>query len=322
MNILDSQMKHMKEMERFHRAAGVIQKVFRGFNARRKVKMMRETRGKRESEERQLDEEKERKRLRELEEKDLKLQMLIMRQRGVMETQERRLYLTERVTARNIDKYLQQSEAQAALTIQSHWRGCKAKQKFESQKESLKRIKAVVTLQRWTRRCLAKVDQKRALRGKKLWSAEGMSEYRRAELQQKIEEFRERMYVKPSRSRVEDELHFNRAQDLLKQQIQMCRIRAKADVRRDTLMAKMDVDCEFLKDLPSLDDALSDDVISKFLNPLAPVALSGKKAHLDCVAQEKMPWYKRLDSNQEIDFEDTYSIRSNIERQIDKIVKY
>ena len=102
----------------------------------------------------------------------------------------------------------------------------------------------------------------------------------------------------------------------------MSRVRAKADIRRDTLLAKMKVDSQLIRDAPSLDDELTDDVINQYLNPCAPVALSAKNAHLNSLASEKLPWYKKLDSNSQLDFEDTYSIRANIERQIDKIVKY
>ena len=120
----------------------------------------------------------------------------------------------------------------------------------------------------------------------------------------------------------QQEAHFQRAQDSLKHHIQLCRIRAKADIRRDTLLAKMDIDCQLLRDAPSLEDDITDDVINRYLSPIAPIALSGKQEHLDTLQQEKLPWYRKLGMNSELDIDDTFSTRAAIERQIDKIVKY
>ena len=138
---------------------------------------------------------------------------------------------------------------------------------------------------------------------------------------QTIQEFRERLSLRPM-SKHEQEAHFQRAQDSLKHHIQLSRIRAKADIRRETLLAKMEIDCQLIREAPSLDDELSDDVINRYLSPIAPVALSGKQAHLDTLQQEKLPWYKKLGINTDFDIDDTFSTRSEIERQIDRIVKY
>ena len=74
-------MRHMKEMERFHRAAMIIQKTYRGFKARVKLSELKRSRKQGEVEEKVESEKKELDRRRDLEEKDLKLQMQMMRHR-------------------------------------------------------------------------------------------------------------------------------------------------------------------------------------------------------------------------------------------------
>ena len=175
----------MKEMERFHRAARVIQRVYRSFHARRHLaKLKAEQKSQENVEEENLMKEDAARR-RKLEENDLKLQLTIARHRGAREVKEKHLYLIEQVPSKQVDKFLQRTENQAALNIQALWRGFKLRKSFFHQRVLMKQVKSAITIQRWIRRCLAKVDQRRMLRGvKTIWSADGLSEERRAELQQ------------------------------------------------------------------------------------------------------------------------------------------
>ena len=185
LNFLDSQTRHMKEMERFHRAARVIQRVYRIFLAKRQLAKLKAKQQNQESVEEEQNEKEDAERRRKLEENDLRLQMTIARHRGAREAQEKQLFMIEQVAAKQVDRFLQRNENQVALNIQALWRGFKLRKTFFQQRVLMKQVKSAITIQRWVRRCLAKVDQRRRLRGvKTFWSADGLTEERRAELQQ------------------------------------------------------------------------------------------------------------------------------------------
>merc|ERR1712226_518992 len=94
LNFLDQQVRHMKEMERFHRAARCIQKLYRGFRARKEMETMRRSERQSEAEAKAESEHQERERRMQLEERDIKLQMAINRHKKDRQSREDRLILT------------------------------------------------------------------------------------------------------------------------------------------------------------------------------------------------------------------------------------
>ncbi|XP_065527532.1 IQ calmodulin-binding motif-containing protein 1 isoform X2 [Lathamus discolor] len=136
------------EMQRQHRAACIIQAMWRGFQTRKRLKklpqavttLQRSFRAKREQELQYLKKQKE--------DEALKLQMQLQRQRAMRLFHERQLALLKIVHASQVDKYMEEMEGKSALTIQRFWRGYRARRNFHQQRQSLKEYKAAVVIQR------------------------------------------------------------------------------------------------------------------------------------------------------------------------------
>ncbi|XP_039351077.1 IQ calmodulin-binding motif-containing protein 1 isoform X4 [Mauremys reevesii] len=147
-DLLYSESCRKGEMQRLHQAACLIQAVWRGFQTRKRLKtlpkavtaLQRSFRAKRKQELQHL------KRLKE--DETLRQQLQLQRQRAMRLFHERQLTLLEIVHAGQVDRYIQEMEGKAALTIQRHWRGYRARRKVHQQRQSLKQHKAAVIIQR------------------------------------------------------------------------------------------------------------------------------------------------------------------------------
>ncbi|XP_065417556.1 IQ calmodulin-binding motif-containing protein 1 isoform X5 [Chrysemys picta bellii] len=147
-DLLYSESCRKGEMQRLHQAACLIQAVWRGFLTRKRLKtlpiavtaLQRSFRAKRKQELQHL------KRLKE--DETLRQQLQLQRQRAMRLFHERQLTLLEIVHAGQVDRYIQEMEGKAALTIQRHWRGYRTRRKVHQQRQSLKQHKAAVTIQR------------------------------------------------------------------------------------------------------------------------------------------------------------------------------
>ena len=122
-------------MERFHRAARVIQRVYRIFLAKRQLAKLKAKQQNQESVEKEQNEKEDAERRRKLEENDLRLQMTIARHRGAREAQEKHLFMIEQVPTKQVDRFLQRNENSAALHVQALWHGLKLRKTFLQQRE-------------------------------------------------------------------------------------------------------------------------------------------------------------------------------------------
>ncbi|KAG9467654.1 hypothetical protein GDO78_014518 [Eleutherodactylus coqui] len=156
LDILYSSSYQKQELQRLHRAACVIQAVWRGFQIRKRMRklpgavtsLQRSFRAKRHQEMKQQKRRKEEEELRER----LKLQRL----RAMREFREKQLALLEIVHAGQMDKHMRDTREMSALVIQKHWKGHRHRRRFLLQKQTLKQYKAAVTIQRAALRFLKK----------------------------------------------------------------------------------------------------------------------------------------------------------------------
>ncbi|XP_010628295.1 IQ calmodulin-binding motif-containing protein 1 isoform X2 [Fukomys damarensis] len=134
--------------QKLHQAACLIQAYWKGFQTRKRFKklpsaviaLQRSFRSKRRKTLLKLNRQKE--------EKDLRLQLQIERQRAMRLSRELRLSVLEIVHPGQVEKYNQEMEEKSALIIQKHWRGYRERKKFHQQRPSLTEYKAAVILQR------------------------------------------------------------------------------------------------------------------------------------------------------------------------------
>ncbi|KAM4026053.1 IQ calmodulin-binding motif-containing protein 1 [Anomaloglossus baeobatrachus] len=291
LDVLHSSSYQQEELQRLHRAACVLQAVWRGFQTRRRIRrlpgavtsLQRSFRAKRDQEVKQLQRRKEEEALRER----LRLQRL----RAMRAFREKQLTLLEVVHAAQMDKHLQETQETSALIIQKRWRGCRDRRRFLLRRQSLKRYKAAVTIQRAALRFLKK--RRRIRESLSPWKKpQDVSDEDRTRLQQKVAA---RLQLHPAQQMsLEDskELH-GKVQERLGQFLLSRKRQQRADGRREALLAQINTDLSMLMGAPSLRDATEKDV-TVFTSRSVPVAHKAKQSHSTMLKRSRWPWWKRL----------------------------
>ncbi|XP_067406032.1 IQ calmodulin-binding motif-containing protein 1 isoform X2 [Emydura macquarii macquarii] len=282
LDLLYSESYRKGEMQRLHQAACLIQAVWRGFQSRKRLNtlpkvvtaLQRSFRVKREQELQHLKRQKE--------DETLRQQLQLQRQKAMRLFHERQLTLLEIVPAGQVDRHIQEMEGKAALTIQRHWRGYRARRNVHQQRQSLKQYKAAVIIQRAAHKFLGKCQRKRKALSpwkepKELTSAQKLA------LQQKASQMSEEM---------SKELHLQ-AQEKLTQYLLRCSLDRKADQRREALLAQVNTDMELLMNAPGLVDATEKD-LDVFMSRSVPVACKARQSHNTMLKYTRWPWWKKL----------------------------
>ncbi|XP_065527526.1 IQ calmodulin-binding motif-containing protein 1 isoform X1 [Lathamus discolor] len=278
------------EMQRQHRAACIIQAMWRGFQTRKRLKklpqavttLQRSFRAKREQELQYLKKQKE--------DEALKLQMQLQRQRAMRLFHERQLALLKIVHASQVDKYMEEMEGKSALTIQRFWRGYRARRNFHQQRQSLKEYKAAVVIQRAACKFLEKRRRRRSLSPWKY--PKGLTDEQRLALQQKVDDY---IKLHPASQMSEErskELHMQ-AQEKLAQFLLRSRLDQRAAQRRETLLVQVNTDVELLMNAPGLAETTEKD-LDVFMSRSVPVATKARQSHNTMLKYTRWPWWKKL----------------------------
>ncbi|XP_065269709.1 IQ calmodulin-binding motif-containing protein 1 [Emys orbicularis] len=290
-DLLYSESCRKGEMQRLHQAACLIQAVWRGFQTRKRLKtlpiavtaLQRSFRAKRKQELQHL------KRLKE--DETLRQQLQLQRQRAMRLFHERQLTLLEIVHAGQVDRYIQETEGKAALTIQRHWRGYRARRKVHQQRQSLKQHKAAVTIQRAAHKFLGKCQRKRKALSpwkepKELTSAQKLA------LQQKMDDYIRLHPASQMSEEMSKELHLQ-AQEKLAQYLLRSSLDRRAEQRREALLAQVNTDMELLMSAPSLMEA-TEKYLDVFMSRSVPVACKARQSHNTMLKYTRWPWWKKL----------------------------
>uniref|UniRef100_A0A452IHI3 Uncharacterized protein n=1 Tax=Gopherus agassizii TaxID=38772 RepID=A0A452IHI3_9SAUR len=290
-DLLYSESCRKGEMQRLHQAACLIQAVWRGFQTRKRLKtlpiavtaLQRSFRAKRKQELQHL------KRLKE--DETLRQQLQLQRQRAMRLFHERQLTLLEIVHAGQVDRYIQEMEGKAALTIQRHWRGYRARRKVHQQRQSLKQHKAAVIIQRAARKFLGKCQRKRKALSpwkepKELTGAQKLA------LQQKVDDYIRLHPASQMPEEMSKELHLQ-AQEKLAQYLLRSSLDRRAEQRREALLAQVNTDVELLMSAPSLMEATEKD-LDVFMSWSVPVACKARQSHNTMLKYTRWPWWKKL----------------------------
>ncbi|XP_074857361.1 IQ calmodulin-binding motif-containing protein 1 isoform X2 [Carettochelys insculpta] len=248
LDLLYSESSRKGEKQRLHQAASLIQAVWRGFQTRKRLKMLpkavtalqRSFRIKREQALEHLKRQKE--------DETLRQQLKLQRQRAMRLFHERQLTLLEVVHAGQLDRHIQEIEEKAALTIQRHWRGYRARRNLHQQRESLKQYKAAVIIQRAAHKFLEKCHRKRQALSpwkepKEFTSAQKLA------LQQRVDDYIRLHPASQMSEEMSKELHLQ-AQEKLAQYLLRSSLDCRADQRREALLAQINTDVELLMSKP------------------------------------------------------------------------
>ncbi|XP_056390588.1 IQ calmodulin-binding motif-containing protein 1 isoform X2 [Hyla sarda] len=291
LDILYSSTYQQEELQRLHRAACVIQAVWRGFRIRRRIRklpgavtsLQRSFRSKRDQEMKQQK--------RQREEEDLRERMKLQRLRAMREFREKQLTLLEIVHAGQMDKHIQETQERSAMMIQKLWRGYRERRQFLRQKQILKQYKAAVIIQRAAMRLL----KKRRLIRESLspWKKhQDLPDEEKLRLQQKVDA---RLQLHPAQQmslEQSQDLH-KKVQDRLGQFLLTRKQQQRCEQRREALLAHINTDIGMLMGAPSLKDATEKDV-DLFTSRSVPVALKAKQCHSTMLKRSRWPWWKKL----------------------------
>ncbi|XP_007071950.2 IQ calmodulin-binding motif-containing protein 1 [Chelonia mydas] len=291
LDLLYSEFCRKGEMQRLHQAACLIQAVWRGFQTRKRLKtlpkvvtaLQRSFRAKREQELQHL------KRLKE--DETLRQQLQLQRQRAMRLFHERQLTLLEIVQPGQVDRHIQEMEGKAALIIQRHWRGYRARRKVHQQRQSLKQYKAAVIIQRAAHKFLGKCQRKRKALSPWKEPTELTSAQKLA-LQQKVDDYIRLHPASQMSEEMSKELH-RQAQEKLAQYLLRSSLDRRAEQRREALLAQLSTDMELLMSAPSLMEATEKD-LDVFMSRSVPVACKARQSHNTMLKCTRWPWWKKL----------------------------
>uniref|UniRef100_A0A672IZ12 IQ motif containing B1 n=1 Tax=Salarias fasciatus TaxID=181472 RepID=A0A672IZ12_SALFA len=276
------------------RAACVIQAAWRSHQTRRRVKSLsravsslqrRYRRRQRQQEEQQQWEE------------ELRYQVCVRRQQARRQFHQKHRELLQRLPAGK-HPYLQECERRAAVLIQSFWRGCRERRRYDDAQRRTLRLaqtqqQAAHTLQRAVRRFLQKRRAAKAPPLPGFWiGQEGLTDGRRVELKRQVEEY---VAAHPS-TRVSTEecvrLH-EEVQLLLLKELQRGEEHRREEQRRAALLAHTHTQLEKLTDAPPLSVVTVTEADS-FLSPSGHVAARARDAHNRVMQASRLPWWRML----------------------------
>ncbi|KAJ6665448.1 hypothetical protein lerEdw1_003289 [Lerista edwardsae] len=212
LDLLCSENYKADKTQRLHQAACLIQAAWRGFQTRKRLKLLlkavtilqRNFRAKRAQELQGFKKQKE--------DEGLKQQLQLQRQRAMRLFHERQLTLLEIVDAGQVDKHVREIEEKSALTIQRHWRAFRTRRNFHQQKQYLKQYKAAVLIQRAVLKFLA-----RRRKASSFWKQpKALSDEHRLSLQEKVNDYIKRHPASEMSEEMSKKLH-QQAQERLAQ---------------------------------------------------------------------------------------------------------
>lgn len=283
------------EQMRLSRAATAIQAFYLGSKQRQRLKqaelgiilLQRKFR------QRRLDKEREKEKGKRRQERKLaQEQKRINEFRSSMQKQ---LKMLESVPAREVNLFMEENQVKAASTIQAAFRGMVARKKYSERSEEVTRERAAVTIQRQFRR----YQQHKADRKTPYPVVPGLTDARRAELQNMIAERRQRFPAKHRTQEEFKELHEKAFSLLANHVLSNMKIR-KSEQRREALLARLNVDADQLLAAPKLHE-VTPDILDSFASRSAPVIARAQQCHNEEMHRLKLPWWKKLWDEEEVE---------------------
>uniref|UniRef100_A0A1A7WEL7 IQ motif containing B1 n=1 Tax=Iconisemion striatum TaxID=60296 RepID=A0A1A7WEL7_9TELE len=291
-------INQLEESTESVRAASVIQAAWRSYQTRRRVKNLNRavsvlqrryrTRRRREQEQQEAQQQEE----------EFKYRECVRRQQARRSFHQRQRQLLQLLPPEQVQPYLEECKRRAAIVIQSSWRGFRERRRYNNTLRHFFRQKhtqqqAARTLQRAVRRFLEKRGAAKAsfliplLIGK-----EGLTDSRRVELQQQVEDY---ISVHQS-SRVSPEecvsLH-QEVQMLLQAELRRGEHHRREEQRVEALLACTHTQLELLRDAPPL-SVVTEMQANSFLSPSASIAAQARDAHNAILQASRLPWWRKL----------------------------
>ncbi|KAK2176926.1 hypothetical protein NP493_630g00039 [Ridgeia piscesae] len=291
MVLLAAGSMHRAELERFHRAAALIQAAWKSFMTRRKLKRASSAMSRFQINYRGRKIEEEQRKLEEKVQAELRHMLLIQRRHAMRDLREKQLEMLTLLPAAEVQKHLEQEKLQSAVKIQALWRGHMTRKCLASTQKGVRETRAAICLQRGVRQWLKRIHNRRT--ELPMWQRPpGLTDERRVELQTQIQEWRESHPVTERSKEQESELH-NKVQDLLRRNVIMSKPRRSSEQHRQALIAQLEVDSTLIIAAPTLSDVTEQD-LENFVSHSVPVASKARHDHNEELRLLRQPWWRKL----------------------------
>lgn len=292
-SILESETKHLQTSHKEQQAAILIQSCYKGYRMREKLRRAniaisifqctyrRKTRR----------------------QNVIKSQNNIQKMKDEFQKAERRkIFFTskakqlksiETIPAKTVDKFLENLDRNSAIKIQAAWRGHKTRKSLSGLKPGMKKVRAVIVIQRqvrrWLRQCRARREH-----GLIEILPSGLTDERKCELQKVIGNIRNRFPVSCKTDAELYELHERTYWELNKHMMGLHHMR-RQDERRKGLIAQLTVLRDQMSQAPNLNHATPDHV-DKLSSHSTPIIMAARAQHQDFLSERRDTWWKKYTS--------------------------
>jgi len=215
------------------------------------------------------------------------------RRKTVVSSRLKQLKTIETIPAKTVHKFLENLEHESVSKIQAIWRGYKTRKIMERLRPELRKEKAAIIIQRQIRKWLQRCYSKR-ISGLITLLPSGLDDQRRVELQTVVGNIRNRFPVSCKSDKELHELHEASFRKLNNHMIGLHHMR-RQDERRRGLLAQLSVLSNQLSNAPNLDNVdLSH--VDEYASYSTPIMMAARQQHLACLDQQKIPWWKKFET--------------------------
>lgn len=295
---LEARAKGLEERTEQEQAALLIQAAWKGYSSRKKIQRMQ--RGVRKFQQLYRRRRAEKLKLKEAEKKATL--RTSMKQTRLLSSQlafhEKQLSLYEQLPAGELEGFIRRQEEEAAVRIQSTWKGWRTRLKCKQLKVESEMNKSAAVIQRAFRHHM----QKRRGTDLVMESLPPITGAERERLQEEISRYRDGT-APPFLTSEELSARYQQVQE------EYIKFYFSHDAQRrkmeqvQLLIAKLDRHCELLLSAPSLDKSLTcADIRENYSSSSPEIAKMARQAHREELVAMNTPWWKRspLDNNEEL----------------------
>ncbi|CAF0736431.1 unnamed protein product [Brachionus calyciflorus] len=291
----------------------VIQKVWRGYKARKslKEKMSKVTTLQKAYRNRLA--KKETDKAKKMADDELRFQLLILHRRKQRQKQVQLAELIEILPANKIDWFMEKQREDAAKRIQALWRGYQVRKNFQKSKQKMIRIRAVVKIQTAVRKWLERLRQKRQ-RPAIYSRPRGLDSHKKEFLIDKIRKHVENLPPHPRTEKTTQDLH-DKSQRMFQDYVLKQQEIRQQQQKLELLMITANNDADLILNAPKLSDVNEDDIINYYTHKSKPVQLAAKRENKHMLWKNSAKWYELLkdDSESESEFDDIDYMRERFE---------
>lgn len=294
-NAWDGAYKSRITNQELDEKAIMIQKTFRGYMDRKRLKKANKGMAKFQKSYRAKKELENKKKHQQAAKDELQFQLLLQHRRKQRQRKMEMLELLEILPAYQIEEYLEKQREYSARIIQANFRGYLARKKFAKKRQEIVRERAAVKIQRATRRWQA--NDKKIRETPAFYSRpSGLDANKREFLFDRIRKNQESLPPHPRSFEELNELHDKGQRIFQNYVINQRNIRTQQQ-KMQVLLAMANNDADLMLNCPKLSQVTEDDINSYYSHKSTPVMLAAKEAHKNMLKKHRANWWQLLDDS-------------------------